>query len=84
MDDLPTILLPNKDVDHRIEVHLGSTSFTKAPYRLNQKELEEFKRQINDLMERDYICLHKSPFDAPMLFVGKKDGKLRMCINYQP
>lgn len=35
MDDLPTFLPLNKDVDHKIEVHLGSTSLTKAPYRLN-------------------------------------------------
>ncbi len=34
-------------------------------------------------MERGYICLSKSPQGAPMLFVSKKDGKLRMCIDYQ-
>ncbi len=44
MDDLPVILLPNKDVNHKIEVHLGSTPPAKAPHRLNQKRLEELKR----------------------------------------
>jgi len=34
-------------------------------------------------MERDYICLSKSPYGVPVLFVGKKDKKLRMCIDYQ-
>jgi hypothetical protein len=64
-------------------MHLRSTPFVKASYRLNQKELEEIKRKINNFMERGYIQLNKSPYGAPMLFVGKKDGKLRMCIDYQ-
>jgi hypothetical protein len=34
-------------------------------------------------MERGYIRLSKSPYGAPVLFVGKKDRKLRMCIDYQ-
>jgi hypothetical protein len=34
-------------------------------------------------MERDYICLSRSPYGVPVLFVGKKDKKLRMCIDYQ-
>jgi hypothetical protein len=63
-------------------MHPGSTPPTEAPYRLNQKELEELKRKINDFMEGGYFHLNKSPYGALMLFVGKKDGKLRMCINY--
>ncbi len=51
MDNLPTILLPSKDVNHKIEVHPRSTSPTRAPYRLNQKMFEELKKQINDFME---------------------------------
>jgi hypothetical protein len=82
-NDLPTILPPNKDVDHKIEVHPRSTPPTKTPYRLNHKELEKLKRQINDLMERGYIHMSKSPYGAPMLFMGKKDGKLTMCIDYR-
>jgi hypothetical protein len=82
-DNLPTILPPNRDVDHRIEMHLRSTPPIKAPYRLNQKKLEEFERQINNLMEKGYIHPSKSPHGVLVLFVGKKDGKLRMCIDYQ-
>jgi hypothetical protein len=55
MDDLFAILPPNRDVDHMIKVHPRSTPPIKAPYRLNQKKLEKFKRQINDFMERSYI-----------------------------
>jgi hypothetical protein len=83
MIDLPTILHPNRDVDHKIEVHPWSTPPAKTPYRLNQRKFKKLKRQINDLMERGYICPSKSPYGALMLFVGKKDKKLRMCIDYQ-
>ncbi len=82
-NDLPTILPPNKDVDHKIEVHPRSTPPTKTPYRLNHKELEKLKRQINDLMERGYIHPNKLPYVALMLFVGKKDKKLKIFIDYQ-
>ncbi len=50
-NNLLAILLLNKDVNHKIEMHLGSIPPAKAPYWLNQKRLEEFKRQINELME---------------------------------
>jgi hypothetical protein len=59
-DDLAAILIPNRNVDHKIGVHLGSTTPIKTPYRLNQKELEELKKQINDLMQRGYIRPSKS------------------------
>lgn len=59
-DDLAAILIPNRNVDHKIRVHLGSTTPIKTPYRLNQKELEELKKQINDLMQRGYIRPSKS------------------------
>jgi hypothetical protein len=54
-DDLAAILTPNRDLNHKIGVHQGSTTPIKTPYRLNQKKLEEFKKQINDLMKGGYI-----------------------------
>jgi hypothetical protein len=44
--------------------------------------LEELKRQLNDLLNQEYILQNKSPYGALALFVNKKDDKLRMCINY--
>lgn len=82
-NDLPIILSPKKDVDHKIEMHLGSIPLVKAPTCSIRKKLKKLKRQINDFMERSYIHLNKSPYGAPMLFMGKKDGKLSMCIDYQ-
>jgi hypothetical protein len=46
-------------------------------------ELQELKRQLNELLERGYIRQNKSPFGAPVLFISKKDGKFRMCIDYR-
>ena len=80
---LPQQLLPTKEIDHKIEVIPGSEPPFKEPYRLNQKELLELKKQFNDLLSRGYIRPSKSPHGAPMLFVDKKAGKLHMCTNYK-
>ena len=82
-NELPQELPPKRKVDHKIEVIPGSEPPSKAPYQLNQKELLELKKQLNDLLSRGYIRPNKSPYGAPMLFVDKKDGKLRMCIDYR-
>ena len=82
-NELPQELPPRREVDHKIEVIPGSEPPSKAPYRLNQKELMELKKQLNDLLARGYIRPSKSPYGAPVLFVDKKDGKLRMCIDYR-
>jgi len=50
MNDLPKSFPPYKKVDHKIEMAPSSTLPSKAPYKLNQKELEELKTQINDLL----------------------------------
>ena len=82
-NELPQELPPKREVDHKIEVISGSEPPSNAPYQLNQKELLELKKQLNDLLSRGYIRPSKSPYGAPLLFVDKKDGKLRICINYR-
>jgi hypothetical protein len=59
-----------------------STPPFKTLYKVNQKECEELKNHIHDLMENIYIRLSKSPYEALVLFVHKKDSMLQMCINY--
>ena len=56
---------------------------SKAPYRLSQKELEELKSQLDELLAKGYIRQSKSPYGAPVLFVDKKDGKLKLCVDYR-
>ena len=52
-------------------------------YRLSPLELDEVKRQVTDLLAKGMIRPSTSPYSAPILFVGKKDGGLRMCIDYR-
>ena len=54
-----------------------------APYRMAPKELVELKAQIQELLDRGFIRPSVSPWGAPVLFVKKKDGSMRMCIDYR-
>ena len=82
-DELSLELPPKREVDHKIELVLGVKPQNKAPYRLNQVELKELKRQVDAFLERGYIRESKSSFGAPVLFVSKKDGQMHMCIDYR-
>ncbi|KAL3680455.1 hypothetical protein R1sor_023411 [Riccia sorocarpa] len=83
LEDLPAVLPPKRRIDHKIEVMPGSTPPCKAPYRLAPHELEECKAQIEEMLEKGFIQPSVSPYGAPVLFVKKKDGSLRMCIDYR-
>jgi len=55
----------------------------KAPYRMSHEELKELKVQLEELLAKGYIKPSKSPYGASVLFVHKKDGTLRMCVDYR-
>jgi hypothetical protein len=55
----------------------------KAPYRMSHEDLKKLKVQLKELLTKGYIKLNKSPYGAPVLFVHKNDGTLRMCVNYR-
>ncbi|GJX42522.1 putative reverse transcriptase domain-containing protein, partial [Tanacetum coccineum] len=59
----------------------GATPVTKSPYRLAPSELEELSGQLKELQNKGFIRLRSSPWGAPILFVKKKDGSFRICIN---
>lgn len=54
-----------------------------APYRMTPPELEEFRKQLMELVETGRIRPSKAPYGAPVLFQKKPDGTLRMCIDYR-
>ena len=56
---------------------------SKAPYRMAPTELKELKSQLQEHLDKGFIRPSVSPWGAPVLFVKKKDGTLRMCIDYQ-
>ncbi len=82
-DSLPKELPPRRELDHRIELVPGSAPPNRATYRMSPKELDELRKQLNDLVEHGFIQPSKSPFGAPVLFVKKKDGSMRMCVDYR-
>ena len=69
-------------IDHVIELLPGSESPSRSIYRLSYKKTNELKRQLENLLAKGYIHLSVSPFGAPVLFVYKKKGTLRLCIDY--
>eukprot|EP00253_Pinus_taeda_P031475 PITA_31475 len=76
-------LPPRRDLDLTIELIPGAALVSRAPYRMSVPELTELKMQLEELLEKKYICPSVSPWGAPVLFVRKKDGTLRMCIDYR-
>jgi len=82
-EELPEELPPRRPVDHAIEVMSGVAPPAKAPYRMTHEELKELKVQLEGLLTKRYIKPSKSPYGAPVLFVHKKDGTLRMCVDYR-
>jgi len=83
LEELPDELPPRRQVDHAIEVMPGVAPPAKAPYRMNHEELRELKVQLQELLAKGYIKPSKSPYGAPVFFVHKKDGTLRMCVDYR-
>ena len=81
-EELPGIPL-EKEVDLAIEIVPGTVPMSRAPYRMDPKELKELKSQLQELLDKGFIRPSVSPWGAPVLFVKKKDGTLRMCIDYQ-
>ena len=83
-DKLPKRGLPQKqEVVHSIEVQLGSEPTYRTPYRLRPAEQDELEEQVRDLLAQGFIHPSQSPYGAPVLFVPKKDGRWRMCIDYR-
>ena len=82
-ESLPKTLPPRREHDHAIEIVPGSQPPSKPAYRLSITELDELKKQLDTLLEHGFIRASRSPYGAPMLFVKKKDGSMRMCIDYR-
>jgi hypothetical protein len=80
--DLPG-MPPKRKVEFDIELLPGTAPISKRAYRVSRPELVELKKQIDELSEKGYIRPSTSPWAAPVLFVEKKDGTRRMCIDYR-
>ena len=81
-EDLPG-LPPQRQVEFRIDLVPGAAPVAKAPYRLAPAEMQELSTQLQELLDKGFIRPSFSRWGAPVLFVKKKDGTLRMCIDYR-
>ena len=74
-------LLPHREVEFSIELVPWETPTSKSPYFMSTPELLELKLQLKKMLNMGYIRPSVSPWGAPVLFVKKKDGNLRLCID---
>ncbi|GKE46669.1 putative reverse transcriptase domain-containing protein, partial [Tanacetum coccineum] len=81
-EDLPG-LPPTRQVEFQIDLVPGAAPVARAPYRLAPTELQELSTQLQELSDKGFIRPSSSPWGAPVLFVKKKDGSFRMCIDYR-
>ena len=70
-------------MEFSIELVPESTPTSKAPYRMSTPELLELKLQLKEMLDKGYIRPSVSPWGALVLFVKKKDGTLRLCIDWR-
>ncbi|GJU59328.1 putative reverse transcriptase domain-containing protein [Tanacetum coccineum] len=75
-------LPPPRQVEFRIDLVPGAAPVTRAPYNLAPSEMRELSKQLEELLEKGFIRPSSSLWGAPVLFVKKKDGSFRMCIDY--
>ena len=74
---------PDRDIDFCIDLEPGTRPISIPPYRMAPAELRELKAQLQELLGKGFIRPSASPWGAPVLFVKKKDGSFRMCIDYR-
>ncbi|GKE07964.1 putative reverse transcriptase domain-containing protein, partial [Tanacetum coccineum] len=65
-----------------IDLVPGATLMARAPYWLASLEMKVLSKQLQELSDKGFIQLSSSPWGAPVLFVKKKNGSFRMCIDY--
>jgi hypothetical protein len=74
---------PDRDIEFVIDLNPGTSPIAKRPYRMAASELTELKKQLEELQRIGFIRPSSSPWGAPVLFVKKKDGSMRMCVDYR-
>ena len=76
-------LPPKRGIDFFINLMLGAAQVSKTPYRMSTPKLKELQMQLEELLKKGCICPSMSPWGSPILFVRKKDGTIRLCIDFR-
>jgi len=74
---------PEREVEFSIDLVPGTKPVSMTPYRMSTSELAELKKQLEDLLEKKFVRPSVSPWGAPILLDKKKDGSMRLCIDYR-
>ena len=82
-DELPPLQDVERNVPQTIALEPGAKPPCRPIYRLSQPEMKELKKQLTELLAKGYIEPSTSAFGSPVLFVKKRDGSLRMCVDYR-
>lgn len=81
-DDI-VVLPPEREIEFSIDLVPGTGPISRAPYRMSPLELKELKSQLEELITKQFIRPSASPWGAPVLLVKKKDGSMRLCVDYK-
>lgn len=81
--ELPAGLPPHRSVDHEIDLLPGASPPNRPPIPLSPREMSELEKLLEDMLAKGYIEPSKSPFGAPVFFVRKKEGTLRLVVDYR-
>ncbi|GBG81932.1 hypothetical protein CBR_g34114 [Chara braunii] len=79
----PTGVVPDRPISHEIILEAGVVPPKGCIYRMSEEELEVLRAQLDDLLAKGWIRPSSSPYEAPVLFVRKKNKDLRLCIDYR-
>ena len=74
---------PDRELEFAIDLVLGTTPIHKKYYQMSSSELVELKKQLDEMLQKGYIRPNSSPWGSPAIPVDKKDGSLRMCVDYR-
>ncbi|XP_073226982.1 uncharacterized protein [Cicer arietinum] len=81
-EELPG-LPPDREIEFSIDLVPNTHPISIPPYRMAPAKLKELREQLQDLLDKGFIRPSSSPWGAPVLFVKKKDGSMRLCVDYQ-
>jgi hypothetical protein len=74
---------PDRDIEFVIELIPGTAPIAQRPYCMNPQELEELKKQLADMLSKGLIRPSASPWGSSVLFVDKRHGTIRLCVDYR-
>jgi hypothetical protein len=74
---------PERELEFTIDLKPGTEPIARTPYRMSTPELQELKMQLKELLDLGLIRPSVSPWGAPVIFIRKKDGSWRLCIDYR-